>query len=187
MVSLADGSSPTSVEEAEVRKEVDAAHLRDWAKSEFGDDVDTILIEFIEDLSYGIRDPDYDDGSLYSEWNWPSRFSSMSQRRRHQLPRTDRWVRLQGWCRPRVGPLVFCQLRSERHDPGRRRPSQEGLTGWFDAVTEGWERDENVLWALLPAVTPFLTSLTCPRCSGSPASPGRTYRRTLRNLLFGVS
>src|ERR1700689_4495375 len=68
MVSLADNSDPTWVEEREVRDEVDAAYLGDWATSEFGHDVDTILIGFIDDAGDGITDPDYDDGSLYSEW-----------------------------------------------------------------------------------------------------------------------
>lgn len=159
MVSLADRSSPTWVEEVEVRKEVDATYLRDWARSEFGDEVDAILIEFIEDVRDGIRDPDWDDGSLYAEWELA--FDVLGHVATTKavdfLERTGGYAFKTGadpesdvWFSARYAVRAMALVGGDR--------AREVLMAWFDAVNELWELDENILWELLPAVTPYLNA-----------------------------
>jgi hypothetical protein len=185
MISLADRSSPTWVEEAEARKEVDAAHLQVWATSEFGEDVDTILIEFIEDLSYGIRDPDCDDGSLYSEWELAFEILGYvaTAKAIDFLERTGGYAFKAGadpgsdlWFSAGYAISAMALVGGDR--------AQKVLMAWFDEVNDGWERDDNVLWALLPEVTPLLNKSHVAKVLWLTSLSWQDVQNALGNLLF---
>jgi hypothetical protein len=185
MISLADRSSPTWAEEAEVRKEVDAAHLQDRATSEFGEDVDTILIEFIEDLSYGIGDPDYDDGSLYSEWELAFEILGYvaTAKAVDFLERTGGYAFKAG-ADPESDFLFSARYAISAMARVGGDRAQEVLMAWFDAVSEGWELDENALWALLPEVAPFLDERHVPKVLWLTSLSWQDVQKALGNLLF---
>ena len=62
--------------------------------------------------------------------------------------------------------------------------AQKVLMAWFELVAEGWERDENVLWALLPAVTPLLNKSHVAKVLWLTSLSWQDVHKKLRSLLL---